>query len=490
MFCRCQDPRSVARPKPPSDTGALPVPGSQVGGRPKAALGHWCSAGARMPGRWPTQSRPRPLVFCRCQDPRSVADPKPPRPLASCRCHDIISVADPKSPSAIGVLPVPGSQVGDRPKSALGHWCFASATISSRWPTQIRPRPLVFCQRHDMISVADPNPPSATGGLLVPRYILGGRPKSALGHWCFGGATISSRRPTQIRPWQLVFCRCHNIILVADPNPPSATDVLLMPRSQRDFGADPFQGPIRGRFSFGTHERWEEIQCPGAPPTTEPNKGDTRLREAGVEAVYCLARGAPKGPNIPRAQLNHQGPLFPGHGYATHSQTWVGEPTWLGVRSDATHQAPTKVGAPCVRVWWPTWLGSVVTLLTKHLAPKVQAPPAGLGDFRLQEAGAKVVCCHARGAPKGPNLPRAQLKHQDALFPGHGLATHSQTWVGLSHFFSGSVVSPKWLGSVVTLLIKHLAPKVQAPPAELGVRGDATLQTPVFRGAPCGAVFP
>ncbi|KAM7298147.1 putative nuclease HARBI1 isoform X1 [Ixodes scapularis] len=114
---------------------------------------------------------------------------------------------------------------------------------------------------------------------------------------------------------------------------------------------------------------------------------DTRLREAGAEAVYCLARGAPKGPNIPRAQLNHQGPLFPGHGYATHSQTWVGEPTWLGVRSDATHQAPTKVGAPCVRVWWPTWLGSVVTLLTKHLAPKVQAPPAGLGvrgDATLQ----------------------------------------------------------------------------------------------------------
>ncbi|KAG0436084.1 hypothetical protein HPB47_018154, partial [Ixodes persulcatus] len=74
---------------------------------------------------------------------------------------------------------------------------------------------------------------------------------------------------------------------------------------------------------------------------------DTRLREAGAEAVYCLTRGAPKGPNKPRAQLNHQGPLFPGHGYATHSQTWVGEPTWLGVRSDAIHQAPTKAGAPC-----------------------------------------------------------------------------------------------------------------------------------------------
>ncbi|KAM7304852.1 hypothetical protein ISCGN_014752 [Ixodes scapularis] len=47
---------------------------------------------------------------------------------------------------------------------------------------------------------------------------------------------------------------------------------------------------------------------------------DTRLREAGVEAVYCLARGAPKGPNIPRAQLNHQGPLFPGHGKAVVPQ--------------------------------------------------------------------------------------------------------------------------------------------------------------------------
>ncbi|KAM7312258.1 hypothetical protein ISCGN_009163 [Ixodes scapularis] len=389
----------------------------------------------------------------------------------------------------------------------------------------------------------------------------------------------------------------------------------------------------------------KKVQCPGAPPTTEPNKGDTRLREAGVEAVYCLARGAPKGPNIPRAQLNHQGPLFPGHGYATHSQTWVGEPTWLGVRSDATHQAPTKVGAPCVRVWWPTWLGSVVTLLTKHLAPKVQAPPAGLGlepkgappwrpvtstappvseihqgqrdqvpdlvvagtekqgvqnpvqgtqtpvlgwiptdrhppchleveqcallqrtpvyekqgpkwciaspggprrvqtypglgsttrmpfspdtgkprtarrgranphgsgsvetplskhllsqDTRLREAGVEAVYCLARGAPKGPNIPRAQLNHQGPLFPGHGYATHSQTWVGeptwlgvrsdATHQAPTKVGAPcvrvwwpTWLGSVVTLLTKHLAPKVQAPPAGLGVRGDATLQTPAF----------
>ncbi|KAG0444822.1 hypothetical protein HPB47_013343 [Ixodes persulcatus] len=38
-------------------------------------------------------------------------------------------------------------------------------------------------------------------------------------------------------------------------------------------------------------------------------------------------------------------------------------------------------------------------------------------------------------------------------------------------------------GVVVTLLTKHLAPKVQAPPAGLGVRGDATLQTPAFTAA-------
>ncbi|KAM7315888.1 hypothetical protein ISCGN_005671 [Ixodes scapularis] len=67
---------------------------------------------------------------------------------------------------------------------------------------------------------------------------------------------------------------------------------------------------------------------------------DSRLREAGAEVVYCLARGAPKGPNLPRARLNHQDALFPGHGKATHSQTWAGEPAWLGVRGDATLQTP------------------------------------------------------------------------------------------------------------------------------------------------------
>ncbi|KAM7287795.1 nuclear pore membrane glycoprotein 210 [Ixodes scapularis] len=53
---------------------------------------------------------------------------------------------------------------------------------------------------------------------------------------------------------------------------------------------------------------------------------DSRLREAGAEVVYCLTRGAPKGPNLPRARLNHQDALFPGHGLATHSQTSSSQP--------------------------------------------------------------------------------------------------------------------------------------------------------------------
>ncbi|KAM7315723.1 hypothetical protein ISCGN_005506 [Ixodes scapularis] len=73
---------------------------------------------------------------------------------------------------------------------------------------------------------------------------------------------------------------------------------------------------------------------------------DTRLREAGAEVVYCLTRGAPKGPNLPRVRLNHQDALFPGHGKATHSQTWAGEPAWLGVRGDATLQTPVFTDPP------------------------------------------------------------------------------------------------------------------------------------------------
>ncbi|KAM7312877.1 uncharacterized protein ISCGN_009781 [Ixodes scapularis] len=71
---------------------------------------------------------------------------------------------------------------------------------------------------------------------------------------------------------------------------------------------------------------------------------DTRLREAGAEVVYCLTRGAPKGPNLPRVRLNHQDALFHGHRKATHSQTWAGEPARLGVRGDATLQTPAFTG--------------------------------------------------------------------------------------------------------------------------------------------------
>ncbi|KAM7311916.1 hypothetical protein ISCGN_008823 [Ixodes scapularis] len=77
---------------------------------------------------------------------------------------------------------------------------------------------------------------------------------------------------------------------------------------------------------------------------SDPALKDSRLREAGAEVVYCLTRGAPKGPNLPRARLNHQDALFPGHGKATHSHTWAGEPTWLGVRGDATLQTPAFTG--------------------------------------------------------------------------------------------------------------------------------------------------
>ncbi|KAM7289932.1 hypothetical protein ISCGN_030060 [Ixodes scapularis] len=291
---------------------------------------------------------------------------------------------------------------------------------------------------------------------------------------------------------------------------------------------------------------------------------DSRLREAEAEVVYCLTRGAPKGPNLPRARLNHQDALFLRHGKATHSQTWAGEPAWLGVRGDATHQTPAFTGtddsAPegtrssseggtfssiisSTDCWlaveyasssWPgfrelvkagvgkalprpeeraddegvrsssleevvcdgpslgteggargttpdafggdTSFGAMVSIASfkrgaaapfRHCEPFGSNDKRGRGadlggargvggaarslgqtwvptevfgdtppDSRLREAGAEVVYCLTRGAPKGPNLPRARLNHQDALFPGHGKATHSQTWAG----------EPAWLG--------------------------------------------
>ncbi|KAM7312158.1 hypothetical protein ISCGN_009063 [Ixodes scapularis] len=75
--------------------------------------------------------------------------------------------------------------------------------------------------------------------------------------------------------------------------------------------------------------------------------------------------------------------------------------------------------------------------------PTDRHPPCHLEDSRLREAGAEVVYCLTRGAPKGPNLPRARLNHQDALFPGHGLATHSQTWIRGCAFHFAKAVNTK-----------------------------------------------
>ncbi|KAG0439316.1 hypothetical protein HPB47_016686, partial [Ixodes persulcatus] len=87
-------------------------------------------------------------------------------------------------------------------------------------------------------------------------------------------------------------------------------------------------------------------------------------------------------------------------------------------------------------------------------------------DTRLQEAEAKVVCCLARGAPKGPNLPRARLNHQDALFPGHGLTTHSQTWAKKQIFIKTSDEE----------VIPARQAKMQETLGSLGGRVDLTTQ--------------
>ncbi|KAG0443101.1 hypothetical protein HPB47_015286 [Ixodes persulcatus] len=171
------------------------------------------------------------------------------------------------------------------------------------------------------------------------------------------------------------------------------------------------------------------------------SEADSRLQEAGAKVVCCLARGAPKGPNLPRARLNHQDALFPGHGLATHSQTWEHSPGAKLLKMvpsrqldpEATDTASEDGDEPELL---PLPLTSVFQETYKNL-PKDELEDILISvydcltiskDTRLREAGAEVVCCLTRGAPKGPNLPRVRLNHQDALFPGHGFATHSQTW--------------------------------------------------------------
>ncbi|KAM7290494.1 hypothetical protein ISCGN_027119 [Ixodes scapularis] len=73
--------------------------------------------------------------------------------------------------------------------------------------------------------------------------------------------------------------------------------------------------------------------------------GSSATAAMAYKPCFFVPQGAPKGPNLPRARLNHQDALFPRHGKATHSQTWAGEPAWLGVRGDATLQTPAFTGA-------------------------------------------------------------------------------------------------------------------------------------------------
>ncbi|KAM7297126.1 uncharacterized protein ISCGN_022279 [Ixodes scapularis] len=104
---------------------------------------------------------------------------------------------------------------------------------------------------------------------------------------------------------------------------------LPQPRDARNM-----KGALQGTVTLPSQFSHEDVWAYGAGPSPlriqfELNPSvlerfqDFRLREAGAEVVYCLTRGAPKGPTLPRARLNHQDALFPGHGKATHSQTYL-----------------------------------------------------------------------------------------------------------------------------------------------------------------------
>ncbi|KAG0416232.1 hypothetical protein HPB47_006593 [Ixodes persulcatus] len=73
-----------------------------------------------------------------------------------------------------------------------------------------------------------------------------------------------------------------------------------------------------------------------------------------------------------------------------------------------------------------------------------------------EKRGAEVAYCLTRGALKGPNLPRARLHHQDALYSGHDKAKHSRTMAG----------EPAWLGdtNAVTKGASEDPAQVAAPP--------------------------
>ncbi|KAG0427179.1 hypothetical protein HPB47_025762 [Ixodes persulcatus] len=75
------------------------------------------------------------------------------------------------------------------------------------------------------------------------------------------------------------------------------------------------------------------------------------------------------------------------------------------------------------------WLGFVVTLLTKHLAPKVQAPPAGLGSNFPEPA--RVRRLRGFGGPAGGKLLPIPATAKDppvngAAFPTEGRTFHAK----------------------------------------------------------------
>ncbi|KAG0417371.1 hypothetical protein HPB47_005665 [Ixodes persulcatus] len=83
-------------------------------------------------------------------------------------------------------------------------------------------------------------------------------------------------------------------------------------------------------------------------------------------------------------------------------------------------------------------------------------------DTRLREAGAEVLYCLTRRAPKGPSLPRARLNHHDVISPDTEKPRTARR----------GQANPHGPGSVETPLSKHLLSQV--PPA--GIRQV----TPVF----------
>ncbi|KAM7312987.1 hypothetical protein ISCGN_002910 [Ixodes scapularis] len=201
---------------------------------------------------------------------------------------------------------------------------------------------------------------------------------------------------------------------------------------------------------------------------------DSRLREAGAEVVYCLARGAPKGPNLPQARLNHQDALFPGHGKATHSQTWAGEPAWLGVRGDATLQTPAFTGdygfGWCLhfRVFVQRYCDPFAR--TKQELDWFKMKFLGVPDWIILVATALVLLYFPRDA----DLPRGHTPDQASL---SSRLPEDRGNRQLSRSHAETQTSP-----LVSIVRKHPVPRPRkrAPVSQRGVSGG---QLPLCRVA-------